>query len=326
MTGFRLATLDTLAGSRAALNVGDRLHDLATVSGRVEWADTNAVFADWDACAPLLEALAAQVPEGGGIALADARLQAPVLPAAIFCAGANFLDHIRAMERRFGAPSAPHPRDNGGRPFHFLKASQCCVGDGATVATPSPALDYEGELAIIIGRRGRNIAAVHALDYVAGYLIGNDLSARDVAFRAQLPNTNIFHHSWLEHKGFEGSAPLGPMVVPVSQIPDYRLLRLITRVNGEVRQDALCGDMIFSIEEQIEYLSSVLTLMPGTVIMTGTPAGAGMESGRFLSAGDAVSVTIKPIGTLTTTIGPPCSAQPTTAYPVEGHRHHGGRQ
>jgi len=196
----------------------------------------------------------------------------------------------------------PDPRADGGRPFHFLKPSRSCVGQDAQVRAPSPQLDWEGELVAVIGVFARRVTAEAALDYVAGYMVGNDLSARDIGFRPQIPRTSIFHHQFHRTQGFEHSAPVGPWIVPKVQIGNPMGLSIKTWVNDSLKQDGNTSSMIFSLQEQIAHLSSIRPLCPGDIIMTGTPAGVGAESGEFLHAGDCVKVSIEQLGTLTTRI------------------------
>lgn len=302
MENYRLATYQATSGPRAALIIGQQLHDLAELAERPGLCSLLAVLEDWQDNEVFVQQLAALSPPGG-MPLSDVQLLAPIMyPSAVYCAGANYADHVRAMEERLGLPPGPDPRADGARPFHFLKPSRCCVGDGASVRAPSAALDWEGELVAVIGTEARNVAVDEALKHVAGYMVGNDLSARDIGFRSQLPNTSIFHHSFVDHKGFESAAPVGPWVVPAAFIADPSSLAIRTEVNGELRQNGATSGMIFSLQEQIAYLSSVTRLFPGDLIMTGTPAGTGAESGEFLSPGDEVTVTIDRIGKLTTYI------------------------
>ena len=232
-----LASYRPERGDRAGLVVAERILDLADFSGRDDFASALAVLARWDENKAVLASLAERHYESRGMPLASVCLLTPILyPGAIFCAGANFLDHCSNMARAHNVPVPENPKAKGAHPFHFLKASRCCVGTGEAVAAPSPALDYEVELAVVIGREGRNIPVEEALDHVAGYMVANDLSARDIGFRRQLPREDVFHHSWLAHKSFEHSAPIGPWLTPKEYLPDWRELRFRTRVNGEIRR------------------------------------------------------------------------------------------
>ena len=166
----------------------------------------------------------------------------------------------------------------------------------------SAQVDWEVELGVVIGRRGRRIRAARALDYVAGYTIVNDVSARDCNVRSDYP----FKFDWFHGKCFETFAPVGPWLVPRSCIADPQKLRMQLAVNDEVMQDSDTGKMIFDIREQIEYLSCILTLEPGDLIATGTPSGVGFarKPPRWLRDGDTVRVSITRLGVLETPILP----------------------
>lgn len=304
MVDYSLATFETGDRAKAGLVIGNRIHDLAIISGNPDYATILGVLADWDTAKPLLAKIADQGVEGRrGLSIDKVALLPPILyPPAVYCAGANYLDHLENMARAFGAEPPASPRDNGGKPFHFLKASYCCVGPDAHVKLPSERLDWEGELVAVIGRKARNVAIEDALDYVAGYMVGNDLSARDLHFRANLPDTNAFRHSWLDHKSFEHSAPVGPWIVPADQVGNAADLTLRTWVNGDLKQDGTTSAMVFNLAEQISYLSSRNALQPGDIIMTGTPGGVGAETNEFLKVGDVVTVEIERLGALTTYI------------------------
>jgi 2-keto-4-pentenoate hydratase/2-oxohepta-3-ene-1,7-dioic acid hydratase in catechol pathway len=300
---YRLLSFESGEGPRAGLLVEGQVYDLARIAGDERLATVLAVLADWGQNEPLLGHLAAQLGNSVGMPIDSVSLLAPILyPPTIYCAGANYADHVENMERKLGLPRSPDPRDAGGKPYHFLKASRCCVGNGAAVRAPSARLDWEGELVVVIGREGRDIPVGRAMELVAGYMIGNDLSARDIAFKANFPPPSIFNHSFLEHKSFEHAAPVGPWITPASMIDDFSRLTIRTTVNGELKQDGACGGMTFSIAEQLSYLSSISTLVPGDIVMTGTPAGVGIETGEFLAPGDVVTIGIEGLGNLTTAI------------------------
>jgi 2-keto-4-pentenoate hydratase/2-oxohepta-3-ene-1,7-dioic acid hydratase in catechol pathway len=302
-TPYHLATYDDERGPRAGLVVAGRLHDLADVSGRIDFQTTLGILQQWTSAQAHLQALAEAAHALPSMALESTRLLAPILyPPAVYCAGSNYADHVANMERRLGLPPGSDPRADGARPFHFLKASRCCVGPEAVVQAPSAMLDWEGELVVVIGAAARNVSVERAMDHVAGYMAGNDLSVRDLGFRRQTPPTSIFHHSFIDHKSFEHSAPVGPWITPASHVEDPDGLSIKTWVNDVLRQDGRAGDMTFSIAEQIAYLSSVATLHPGDILMTGTPAGAGAETGEFLKPGDRVAVSVGTLGTVVTSI------------------------
>jgi 2-keto-4-pentenoate hydratase/2-oxohepta-3-ene-1,7-dioic acid hydratase in catechol pathway len=171
------------------------------------------------------------------------------------------------------------------------------IGPGDAIRLPavSSKVDWEGEFAVVIGRRARNVKVENALDYIAGYTIMNDVSARDLSRRPDWPRWNI---DWFGHKNFETSAPMGPWIVPAEDIADPYACRLQLWVNEEKMQDALVSQLIFNISELIEYLSRRMTLLPGDVIATGTPSGVGRPRGIFLKAGDKVRIEISGIGVL----------------------------
>ena len=240
---------------------------------------------------------------GKGRPLADTRLLAPIRwPSAIYCAGANYADHAAEMARAQNRPPPPDPHTLGLKPWHFIKAGRSTLAaPGETVAITglSQTMDWEIELAAVIGRPAKNVPLAQALDHVAGYTIANDLSARDMGRRAGVPDDSPFKFDWVAHKNFDGSCPLGPWIVPASDIPDPQNLGLKLWVNDVVKQDSNTGKMIFSIAEQIAHLSSRITLNPGDVVLTGTPSGVGAARKEFLKAGDEVKLWIEGIGTLT---------------------------
>lgn len=301
---WKLATVQDGARPRAALLVGDTLFAVEkepSTQGLLEagrpptmlqilarWAEWHGVLAD----------LASQVvarPEAhaGAILSSGSRLLAPVLyPKNIFAAGSNYGSHAREMGHE--------PLDKAKtRPFFFLKPPSAIIGPGEPIRIPPMAekVDWEGELAAVIGRTAKHVSVDRAADYVAGYTILNDISARDTHRREDW-GEGAFYWDWLQSKGCDTFAPMGPYLVPRSEIGDPYNLHLTLAVNGTVQQDANTEDLIFNVEEQIAYLSSFVTLEPGDVISTGTPPGVGAPRGIFLKRGDDVVVHIEGIGTL----------------------------
>lgn len=300
MAAYRLISHQTADGPRAGLVIGERVHDAATLLDDAAFATVLGILERWRDVRPILAEAAARV-ESGGTPLDEVVLLPPILyPPAVYCAGANYSDHVARMAEKLGIERSPDPKANGGRPYHFLKASRCCVGDGARVKAPSAALDWEGELVAVIGPPARNVQAEDALAHVAGYMIGNDLSARDMSRRPELPSTLPFSFSWIDSKSFEHAAPIGPWIVPAEDVGDPLDLQLKTWVNGVLKQDSNTSRMIFTLQEQIAYLSARITLNPGDIIFTGTPAGAGAETGDFMKPGDSVTVWIEKLGEITT--------------------------
>ena len=291
------------------LDAFDVVHDIARALRRPELVGVSALLERWDETLPLLEAVAHGPRDDARVgSLADAALAAPLpTPGSVFCAAANFRDHMLAMANKLGIAPEPDPHELDVTPYHFVKPSrQCVVGPDASVALPGYArhVDWEVELVAVIGRTARDVRVEDALSHVAGYTIGNDLSVRDRRYmkRPNVPDGSLFRTDFLGMKGFDGSCPIGPWIVPASLLPDPQLLRMGLDVDGEVRQDSSTAPMIFSVAEQIAHLSRHLTLYPGDLVLTGTPAGTGAESDTFLHAGQHVVAWIEGIGELRTRI------------------------
>ena len=304
---YKLLTYAMGRDARAGLLVGDTVYDAAKATGVPAYARVLGMLEDWRKAQPALARAASRLATGTsrltGSPVARARLLAPVLyPGAIFCAGANYRDHMLEMARVSGNPPEKDPHELGLNPWHFIKTSRSSVvGPGARVPLPafSEKVDWEVELAAVIGRPARNVSIDKALAYVAGYTIANDLSARDVGRRPHVADASPFKMDWLSQKCFEGSCPLGPWIVPTTEIPDPQKLAMKLWVNDELMQDSHTSQMIFTTAEQIAHLSTRVTLQPGDLVLTGTPAGVGMGRGRFLKSGDTVRLWIEGIGELT---------------------------
>jgi len=299
--GYKLATYRSSEGPRAGLVVGDEVFDAAKLTGKPAYATVLGILEAWKAAEGALKKAAAGAAKSRvkRQPLAKTKLLAPVrFPSTIYCAGANYADHAAAMAARENNPPPPDPHEQGLKPWHFLKASRTITDPGATVKMTgyAKAMDWEIELAAVIGRPAKDVPLAKALDYVAGYMVANDLSARDRGFRSNVAPTSFFKMDWTKHKTFEGSCPIGPWIVPSSDIADPQNLALKLWVNGELKQDSNTGKMLFTLAEQIEQLSINMTLHPGDLILTGTPSGTGAESGTFLKSGDVVKLWIEGIG------------------------------
>jgi 2-keto-4-pentenoate hydratase/2-oxohepta-3-ene-1,7-dioic acid hydratase in catechol pathway len=212
-------------------------------------------------------------------ALPDVRLLSPILPSKVVAIGRNYADHVKEM----GHAAAPET------PLIFLKPSTSVIGEGDIIRLPpsSDEVHFEGELAAVIGRPARNVSREEALSYVLGYAAANDVTARD-----QQRSDGQFTRA----KGYDSFCPLGPWMETVLDPSD---LHLVTRVNGNIVQDGRTSQMIHDLPAQIAFMSGVMTLLPGDVILTGTPAGVGP-----IAAGDTVSVEIEGVGTLTNPVQP----------------------
>lgn len=216
-----------------------------------------------------------------------ARLLAPLEPRSIFCIGLNYRQHAAET-------NAPLPEF----PVLFVKNPAAVQHPGGPIQLPrwlrSDKVDYECELAIVIGRVAKNVPRASALDYVLGYTCANDVSGRDWQKEGG-------GSQWCRGKSFDTFCPLGPCIVTTEEIPNPNALRISTRVGSEVLQDSNTADMIFDVPTLIEFLSGSTTLLPGTVILTGTPQGVGMARtpARFLQPGENVTIEIEKIGALT---------------------------
>lgn len=221
--------------------------------------------------------------QAGGDGVDPDALVAPLRPGKVVAIGLNYRDHVR--ETGMELPE---------RPLVFAKFPSSVIGPGAPIEI-DPALtarvDWEVELAVVIGRRTRHIGRDDALDAVYGYTTGNDVSARDVQFA---------DGQWTRGKSFDSFCPLGPLVVTADEVPDPQALSLQTTVNGELMQDSSTAEMVFGVAELIEFCSASFTLEPGDVILTGTPWGCGefMDPPRSLRGGDEVVVSVGGVGRL----------------------------
>jgi 2-keto-4-pentenoate hydratase/2-oxohepta-3-ene-1,7-dioic acid hydratase in catechol pathway len=317
---YRLATYAGADGEpRAGLVVDDRLIDAATALARAGAARTQStvsvlgLLAVWDEVHPRFKDIAreARAPARERTRkesyidqpLSGVTLLAPILfPGTIFCAGANYRDHVEEMSKALNLPEEPDPHALGLNPWHFIKASAACVrGPGARIALPaySNRVDWEAEIAVVIGRECRNVSVEHALDYVAGATVVNDLSARDHLRRKNVATDSPFHFDWVSQKCFDGALPMGPWICPLEEIADLGKLAIKLWVNDDLMQDSSSSHLIFSVAEQIAHLSTRLTLRPGDIIATGTPAGCGAARGRFLKPGDRVRVWVDTVGEIT---------------------------
>lgn len=307
MENYKLVTYRAVQGPRSGVVVGEEVFDVAELTGRSSYATMLDVLNDWEAMQTFLNKSAATAKEGKikAIPLGQAKLLAPVLyPSAIFCAGANYVDHMREMAAIQKIDPEPDPRSMGLKPWHFIKTSRTVVETQSTIRLPaySKMVDWEAELAAVIGRPAKNVSVDKALDYVAGYTVANDLSARDFTTRPQISSTSPFKYDWVSHKNFDGACPTGPWIVPAKEIPNPQSLGIKLWVNDVLKQDSHTSKMIFSVADQIAHLSTRITLHPGDLILTGTPAGVGLARQEFLKSGDVVRAWIEGIGTLSNTL------------------------
>jgi 2-keto-4-pentenoate hydratase/2-oxohepta-3-ene-1,7-dioic acid hydratase in catechol pathway len=281
----RLVNFEQDGGRSIGVLEGDELVDL---SGSGLPSDTIDLISQWDR-ATVEQAIA----DGPRLASADVRLAAPLKPRKnVMAVGRNYRDHAREFSASgFDASEKQEVPDH---PVIFTKAPTSVIGPEEPIVLandPTGTTDYEGEMAVVIGRAARNVSPDEALDHVFGWTIVNDVTARDLQKK---------HVQWFVGKSPDTFCPMGPAITTIDELPDIGISWLRTRVNGELRQEAPISDLIFDVPNLISTLSEVMTLEPGDVIATGTGQGVGIgfEPPVYLASGDVVEVSIDGIGTL----------------------------
>jgi 2-keto-4-pentenoate hydratase/2-oxohepta-3-ene-1,7-dioic acid hydratase in catechol pathway len=278
---MKLARFTHGGATRIGKVVGDRIVDLSNVPGVS--ASMRQVLTDLPMLRPALET--ATAPH---LALADVVLEAPIAdPQKYLAIGMNYEAHAQEAEKG----GVPRPTSQ----LWFNKQVSCITGPYSPVVSPkvSDKLDYEAEMGVVIGTRCRHVAAADARKVIAGYLVTNDVTARDWQFRT--PTFTL-------GKSFDTHGPIGPWITTDDEIADPHDLIMTLSLNGEERQRTTTGDMIYDIYDQIAYLSTVMTLEPGDLIATGTPANVGIATGTFMKPGDVVRVEIEALGHIENTI------------------------
>ena len=290
----------------------------------VEAGSVRALLERWDFVLPALQQAANALASADGqhpqralcLPVASVQFHPPVdEPRQVFCMGANYRQHVIGLmvndpdmrgvgreaitdpaELRRIAEATMDERAAGGVPYAFLRLPDTLTGAHQAVPLPRHITkpDWELELAVVIGRTARQVAAADALSHVAGFAILDDLTARELVFRKDMPAMGA---DWLQGKNWAHSAPFGPYLVPQRFVPDPYALKIQLRLNGELMQDESTADMVIRIERQIAYLSSIVTLHPGDIIATGSPAGNGSHHGIFLKPGDVLTGEITGLGT-----------------------------
>jgi 2-keto-4-pentenoate hydratase/2-oxohepta-3-ene-1,7-dioic acid hydratase in catechol pathway len=277
------------AGDRAGLLLADgRIVSHPLLDG---YAGLMALMPNWGSLEPALRELDLEL----ATPRPSARLLAPLrYPRKVICAGVNFRGHVKEMLKIEAVPP-------GFEPFFFLKPpTTTVIGPGDAIPVPadgSAKVDWEVELVAVISRGGRDIAESAALGHVAAYTVGNDVSARGLFFRENPPSP-AFRADWVRHKAMDCSMPLGPGLVPHWMIADPQQLAMRLTVNGTVKQDSSTADMILGVAALVAAASRAMTLEPGDVIATGTPAGVGIARGEALKPGDLMVTEISGIGRL----------------------------
>ena len=248
------------------------------------------VLADWNRWLPEIHNVVPASLE----AVPDATIIAPLTyPRAVLCVGANYYGHAEEMQTARPSPDA--------EPFFFLKPpATTIVGPGADIAIHVDGrsrVDWEVELGVVIGKRASMVEESRAAEYIAGYVVANDISDRGLMRKpdAVFP---VFEWDWVSHKAQDGFCPIGPGLVPAAVVGDPQNLRIVLDVNGVVKQDSSTADMVINVHRLIAHASRLITLQPGDVILTGTPAGVGMPHNEYLQPGDTVTAGIEHVGIL----------------------------
>ncbi len=292
----KLVNYQGKGGTRIGFIRGDLVFDLETSSAALGFDHAGLPDLDEVIAEGFLEELVGTERElgslEGGTPYAKVKVLAPVLrPEKILCVAVNYVSH--GKEGSIAPPAEP---------YFFTKFRNALVGPEEDIVIPrvSKKVDWEVELAVVMGKTGKYIPKDAAMDYVAGYTVSNDVSFRDLQFPPGWPKElNALGQNWVKGKSLDTAFPLGPCLVTKDQIPDPHNLRISLSVNGELMQESTTAEMVFKINSLIEYISSGITLRPGDIISTGTPLGVAAFSGRpFLKAGDIVEATIEEIGTL----------------------------
>lgn len=291
MTTFAIARVSGTNGPSLAVVAQGQVLALSALWSGTECPSTmSEMLADWDRYLDVVADNLDRAKTAGWVKEQDIDFCPPVEPhTTLFCAGGNFYDHLKEM----GAPEIDKTTTS---PYHFVIPSTALLAHQGDVVRPPTCerLDWEVELAAVIGRRAHDVSQGHALDYVAGYTIANDLSGRDPEKLIH----PVFGVDFIWSKGQKTLKPLGPVLVPARFVHDPQDLGLRLSVNGIVRQDSSTQQMIFSVEEQIAHLSAGRPLLPGDVVLTGTPAGTGAAHDLYLQPGDTVVAEIDGLGQL----------------------------
>lgn len=280
---MRLATIQTPQGPRAVIQRGDAFIDLHATDASLPTSVRELLGRGKEGLAAAEKAAASTSAKA--LPASSTKLLPPIPdPPKIICLGLNYRDHAAES-------GAPIPKE----PILFSKYNTSLIAHGDNIMLPpvSTEVDYEAELVIVIGKGGRNLKADGAMEHVAGYMCGHDVSARDWQLRKD-------GKQWMVGKTFDTFAPTGPVLVTADEVPDPHNLAIRLRLNGQTMQDSSTKQMIFSVSETLVYLSQVFTLQPGDLIFTGTPPGVGFarKPPVYLKGGDVVEVEIEGLGVL----------------------------
>jgi 2,4-didehydro-3-deoxy-L-rhamnonate hydrolase len=315
---FALGTFSA-AGSPAfaGLVIDERVIALHALREHLSGSSMLELLEHWEHNLAALESVVAAFDTPAGAALSacavpltQLRVEAPLRPRQILCAGANYRKHVIDLivdqpvtvdvhipkeDRRRHAEALMDHRAAHGKPFIFSKLTSCVIGPQDNVVLPfdMQQADWELELAVVIGKSARRVPAARALEYVAGYTIGNDLTGREMLARPDMPSMG---HDWLAGKCAPTFLTLGPYLVPARFVDDPQRLQITLKLNGQVMQDESTADMIFPVARLIEWASTHVQLLPGDLILTGSPSGNGTHYQRFLKPEDVIEGAITGLG------------------------------
>ena len=311
LPSFALGVANLADGPHAVVLSAGKLLDLDSVADSLKLTtpiSTRAVLDDWDRVLPVLRAVA-ESGEGEWTALSDATMAAPIEPRQILQAGANYRKHVIDLavkhadiangrtEDQVRAETAElmDKRAAQGDPYFFIGLPSAVTGPYDTVTLPAGTHknDWELELAAVVGRRAYQLSPEEALDAIAGYTIANDLTTRELVFRRDMPEIGT---DWLRAKNAPGFLPIGPWIVPKEDAGEVSAMRLTLELEGTAMQDESTEDMLFGVAELVSAVSQTVQLLPGDLILTGSPAGNGMHWGRLLRDGDVMTSTITGLG------------------------------
>ncbi|GAA5086464.1 fumarylacetoacetate hydrolase family protein [Microbacterium yannicii] len=305
---FALARYRQGESVRLGLVAHDRIRPLTPEQLGAASLNDFLAAPDWDRLAALAESASSPEPVDGWMPLADVTLTAPVEPRQVLQTGANYRQHVIELvaagltnnsdrtpdEAREFAAKMMDDRAANGEPYFFIGLPACVVGDDVPLALPaySDVHDWELELAVVIGREAFRVSREDALDHVAGYTIANDITTRDLVFRKDMKEIGT---DWYRAKNAPGFLPTGPFLVP-ARFVDGADLDVRLELNGEVMQDASTSDLLFDIPALVSGASQTMPLLPGDILLTGSPAGNGQHWKRFLRDGDVMTGTIQGLG------------------------------
>lgn len=327
MSPFRLGTF-SIAGCPPfpGLVIAERVYAIHALEGLAGYDlkgghSVLGLLESWDKNLPALQAIAAAISTTAdpGAPLSQLRVHAPVQPRQIFQAGANYHKHVvdlivdGAVARdpstnkeqvRANATEMMRKRADSGKPFVFMGLASSVIGPHDPIVVPYDVEqpDWELELAAVIGRPARRVSRAEALDYVAGYTIANDITSRERVARPDVPQMGM---DWMASKGAPSYLPIGPYITPKAFAGDPQALQVTLRLNGQIMQDESTADMIFSVARLIEFISSSVQLLPGDLVLTGSPSGNGTHYNRYLRDADVLEGEISGLGVIRN----PCVAE-----------------